>query len=443
MRLILNLVNAIRRSLSRDRILIIYGDSCEATAERVRLKLAAKRIDVIPFSDVGRVDIDDSLLQYQHVFYIGRRPEPKVVKSLLAVRSRHVSRIDATLSEEEIAVEIKKSVKSVGCGGMMGMVLCCLVIPREEQWASYLACRSDRGNEICSSFFTGRQYKDTQLEDVGVVAVAPAIVCSGGDAMLQIAGALQRALENAVKEAEEDDRENGARRRGKLLLRVAREQKIAFEFVAKRGIVPEEDRQEIQWDGNTFNVRFMLHVADNCETGAIPCRVNVFVDGVAVGRIAFMTNVVAKSGQVPSQEQRYAETTASPARNFFISYADKDYDAVLNYVEGIRVGSGGHMFFDKLSLERGDEWWSRICDYIDRKAEVFVLFWSENAAKSEYVRKEYLRALDNRAKRAEATTGGEFSRPEICPIVLSRPFPPPPAELEAYNFTDKLTFMKG
>ena len=78
----------------------------------------------------------------------------------------------------------------------------------------------------------------------------------------------------------------------------------------------------------------------------------------------------------------------------FISYSHKDEASVKSFHEGLELAGIDH-FYDRKYLKTGDIFPLVIQDYIN-SADLFVLFWSENAMNSEYVRKELEQAL-NRA----------------------------------------------
>ena len=66
--------------------------------------------------------------------------------------------------------------------------------------------------------------------------------------------------------------------------------------------------------------------------------------------------------------------------------------------------------------------------------DVFYLFWSENAQRSEWVEKEWRCALDTR--------GIEFIDP--VPLVSPKQVPPPPELARHLHFNDwQLAFMSG
>ena len=64
---------------------------------------------------------------------------------------------------------------------------------------------------------------------------------------------------------------------------------------------------------------------------------------------------------------------------------------VKSFHEGLKLAGIEH-FFDRTYLKTGDVFPQVIQDYIN-SADLFVLFWSENAAESEYVRIERTLAL--------------------------------------------------
>lgn len=78
-------------------------------------------------------------------------------------------------------------------------------------------------------------------------------------------------------------------------------------------------------------------------------------------------------------------------KKVFISYAHKDRDKV-KYLAAAFDASGVECFFDRDYLKGGELLPQIVQEYI-RFCDLFVLCWSANAAKSEYVKKEYQYAL--------------------------------------------------
>jgi hypothetical protein len=90
------------------------------------------------------------------------------------------------------------------------------------------------------------------------------------------------------------------------------------------------------------------------------------------------------------------------------------------------------IFLDVLSLRSGQDWEAELSKVIP-KSDVFYLFWSENAQRSEWVEREWRFALDAK--------GIGF----IDPVPLADPEEvPPPPDLAALHFNDGLLpFIRG
>lgn len=286
---------------------------------------------------------------------------------------------------------------------------------------------------------------DSNDGSIGVGVVAPDEVMPGEDLLVQVVGDVERRLAQAIKAAKAFDAVNNAQLRGRCMIHAKQGQELVFRLRIADWQVQNPEQYQI-WDGRRFKLDFCMSVPEQSRKVAHCGSLEILLSGLIVGRIGFVVNVV----DVKRPNGSLARTSAYNFKNYFISYSDKDRNTVLNYVEGICIGANAHIvssdgaihngdniFFDKASIPRSADWWPIVCQYIDEKADVFVLFWSDNAEKSDAVTKEYKRALEKRAKN-----GGDFPLPEICPVALSRNFPPPPPELARYNFTDRLTFMR-
>lgn len=78
-------------------------------------------------------------------------------------------------------------------------------------------------------------------------------------------------------------------------------------------------------------------------------------------------------------------------RKVFLSYSLKDLD-LAERVESVLPVTGDIVLLDAVSLRSGERWEDRLEELI-KEADIFVLLWSENAAKSKYVRREWETAL--------------------------------------------------
>jgi hypothetical protein len=117
----------------------------------------------------------------------------------------------------------------------------------------------------------------------------------------------------------------------------------------------------------------------------------------------------------------------------FLSYASADRVEVLKRAQALKAIRIG-FFQDLLHLEPGERWQRRLFEEID-KCDLFLLFWSSSAARSDWVLKEAQYALNRCRSSADQL-------PEITPIVLEGPpIPTPPNELAEIHFNDALRYV--
>ena len=87
-------------------------------------------------------------------------------------------------------------------------------------------------------------------------------------------------------------------------------------------------------------------------------------------------------------------------------------------------------FFDRHTLNPGDDFEKEITRYI-HSADLFILCWSENAAKSNYVKKEYSQAIE----LSELKKRPEEASLRICPFSID-PKANPPVEMAMLHFEE-------
>ncbi len=265
--------------------------------------------------------------------------------------------------------------------------------------------------------------------DIGIGVVSPATVSRDDSVMVQAVVDLIDDLPAAIEKAKSLDVANQAVERGTLAVQsVKNGAEMTFQLDIKGLEIEDEDRtQTHKWDGKPFSLQFFASVPNDIRNGTHPAKLLVFVDGRPVGRIGFVINVV----DTPSGSSAPAPTEPRGYTEYFVSYSDKDLDRVLPRVQGLRIAEHDfHFFFDKYSLQAGQRYEKEIFDYIDNKADVFLLFWSANSAASEWVEKEWRHALS----RQQSSDG----IPDIVPVPLDRDCPPPPKELSHLHFGDIL-----
>lgn len=146
------------------------------------------------------------------------------------------------------------------------------------------------------------------------------------------------------------------------------------------------DKKSVVWQGSFTKCSFDYFVPKDIDVDELSCVAMLSVNGVPVGEMRFITRIV------DSPRQLNPEIIAHKYSKVFISYSHQDESKVKFLHEGLELGSVPH-FFDRKYLKAGDVFPQVIQDYIN-SADLFILCWSENASKSEYVKKERLQALE-------------------------------------------------
>jgi hypothetical protein len=95
---------------------------------------------------------------------------------------------------------------------------------------------------------------------------------------------------------------------------------------------------------------------------------------------------------------------------------------------------GVRTFQDVLDLTPGERWERSLYRHIDI-SDIVLLFWSNAAKRSKWVRKEVRYALDRKH-------GDEFALPEIGPVIIEGPpVPRPWKELADLHFSDRMIYF--
>jgi len=147
----------------------------------------------------------------------------------------------------------------------------------------------------------------------------------------------------------------------------------------------KSDKKSVIWQGSFTKCGFDYFVPKDIDVDELSCTALLTVNDIPIGEMRFITKIVE------SPRLLNPEIIAHKYNKVFISYAHKDEAKVKSFHEGLKLAGIEH-FFDRDYLEIGNIFPQVIQDYIN-SADLFVLFWSENASKSEYVEKERTLAL--------------------------------------------------
>lgn len=177
--------------------------------------------------------------------------------------------------------------------------------------------------------------------------------------------------------------------------------------------------------GETLLVRVSIQVC-GLEIACIKLSVEVEANVVKADNSISAARIMGQPAiQNPLAAAKLARQTARIYQKIFISYSRQDTQVVEAYRQA-QLALGNEVFMDTYSIRSGENWRAALAEAID-SADIFQLFWSENAITSENIRDEWRYAI---IYRCPDTRCDSFIRP----IFWKKPVPPPPPELSHLNF---------
>ena len=235
-----------------------------------------------------------------------------------------------------------------------------------------------------SSFFS--HFFQKKLQDVYGSVFAPAEVKSKSRMMVQVYLHLFEDTEKVKSLAQESDKNAERRDYIPLQCKLKKGDKVNVQLNIYGETLMMSDKKGVVWQGSFTKCSFDYVVPKDIDVDELSCVAMLAVNGVPVGEMRFITRIV------DAPRQLNPEIIAHKYNKVFISYSHQDESKVKFLHEGLELGSVPH-FFDRKYLKVGDVFPKVIQDYIN-SADLFILCWSENASRSEYVQKERLQALE-------------------------------------------------
>jgi len=176
--------------------------------------------------------------------------------------------------------------------------------------------------------------------------------------------------------------------------------------------------QQLLWNGKFATADFEAYLPEEYDRRQLRLRGRVYSENAVLTDLKLILQI----GAVQSQDIVCEKVRLQSA---FISYASADRDKVVARIQGIQLARPDmELFFDVNSLRRGENWEQRLYREIASR-DLFYLFWSRNAANSEWVQNELRYALEHK------------SQDYIEPIPLEDPETcPPPQSLMCKHFND-------
>ncbi len=263
-----------------------------------------------------------------------------------------------------------------------------------------------------------------QADDVDCTVFATPEARPGDTILVQVFAHLPEAAAVVVRLAKEFDQDAARRGCESLGTKITRGSQLRFELTVAD--LRMNDAKSLVWKGRPASVQFSVAIPTGFAPHTITARVAVLQNSVPIGEIILKLSIVPQvTGRA---DPTPAESRSRRIERAFASYASPDRNEVCKRVQMARA-AGIQCFQDVLDLDPGERWERRLYQYIDQSDALF-LFWSHHSRESEWVAREYRYALEQK--------GLDF----ICPVILEGPpIVPPPSELAALHFNDRMLYV--
>lgn len=318
--------------------------------------------------DVSSIPLSDDIENYCRTMGIGRRPfnptspvdDSKRISELESNKFTHKQKFDYVAKPKRIYK------KETACGAVIGyrpgsvFNLIGGIIGKKNSTVKY--------DEVYSSIFALSEVKRKS------------------HMLIQVYLHLFEETEKVKALAQESDKKAERRDYTPLQCKLKKEDKVDVHLNIYGETLLMSDKKSIVWQGSFTKCGFDYFVPKDIDVDELSCVALLSVNRVPVGEMRFITQIVEQPRLLNS------EIIAHKYSKVFISYSHQDESRVKFLHEGLELGSVPH-FFDRKYLKTGDVFPQVIQDYINT-ADLFILCWSENASKSEYVQKERLQALE-------------------------------------------------
>ena len=270
-----------------------------------------------------------------------------------------------------------------------------------------------------------------QPELVDVSAFAPKSARDGEEVLVQVFLHTVDQAKLVRARARAADETTARRDVTTLATQVCRGQLVTV-ILDAQGVSVDDPTQQIEWTGQPQACRFLLTLPKSKHDSEHIVRIRVLVNSVPRGKLAF--KIPTSTGTRPASSRGELVGAATDYKRVFLSYASPDLAKVLQCAQVLK-SAGLTYFQDLLELKPREKWEPRLFEEIDR-CQLFLLFWSSHAAKSEWVIREAEYALAQQTKSRPAEV------PEIAPVILEGPpVPPPPESLKHIHFNDPIRYV--
>ncbi len=215
---------------------------------------------------------------------------------------------------------------------------------------------------------------------------APAEIKAGDYMIVQVYLYLNEDSGEVELKAKMVDKDATIRNYTPLNIKLKEEDKVDIVLNFYSECIAKQQPKTYVWQGKFTSCEFAVEIPKDINIETLLGQVMIVVNKLPVGEMIFKTTIVHHK---PCS--LYTEVNAHVFKKIFISYAHQDSSSV-KFMARMCEAQGVSYFFDRHKLKAGDVFDEEIFKNID-SSDLFILCWSQNAAKSEYVAKERVRAL--------------------------------------------------
>ncbi len=188
-----------------------------------------------------------------------------------------------------------------------------------------------------------------------------------------------------------------------------------------RGILFNPKRVTLQWSDDWHRSIFRFYARRELAGLSRNGRINIFAGPLLVGTLR-MAMLFEEQESLDPLDAEDADVSTRPYERIFVSYSPQD-KMVMQACQNIYRTLGFDALL-KIDQMRNSQGLSGAVKESIEQAEIFQLFWSEHAAKSEQVTREWEYAL-------QLNKGESFLRPTYWEV----PLVPPPDVLGPFSFS--------
>jgi len=196
-----------------------------------------------------------------------------------------------------------------------------------------------------------------------------------------------------------------------------------------RGLTFKPAEAVLTWDEDMERALFRFKASGEMVNEPVLGEISVYVGPLEIATVRF--SVFVTEGDRAEAHVPLVESSASMYQRIFASYSHQDTPVVDTVVETLKV-VGFDVLIDRETLQAGRDWSRQLEELIDQ-ADIFQLFWSENSARSEYVRREWEYALLQSVRLGKGT-GESPGAGFIRPVYWQEPLAPVPGALRHLHF---------